>query len=98
MLCYLLRICFESPSEISAKVAAPLAAIRVNISKIISELQGQPYYQYHRAFSPGIQEYIESVSFLHFLQTGELITLQQIERDILDAHSVVHNFILCLCS
>jgi predicted translin family RNA/ssDNA-binding protein len=84
--CYV-RICLEPLSEIEAKIASPLASIRAHISKIIFEVQGQAYYKYHHAFSPGMQEYIEAVSFLHFLQTGELITLQKIEKDILDAHS-----------
>lgn len=40
--------------------------------EIAKELQGQDQYQYLRAFSPGLQEYIEAVTFLFYLRDGKL--------------------------
>jgi hypothetical protein len=43
---------------------------------------GQEYWRYRRAFSPGLQEFIEAVSFLHFIKHGNLITREEVEEVI----------------
>jgi predicted translin family RNA/ssDNA-binding protein len=41
------------------------------------------YYRFSSAFSPGVQEFVEAASFLHYLEhPGEMITQQTIEDDI----------------
>ncbi|XP_011270424.1 hypothetical protein, variant [Capsaspora owczarzaki ATCC 30864] len=39
--------------------------------------------RYARAYSPGMQEYIEAVSFVHYLATATLITQRQLEEQLL---------------
>ncbi len=34
------------------------------------------------AFSPGLQEFIEAASFLEYLQTGQLLTLEAVQRQL----------------
>ncbi|XP_011675196.2 translin-associated protein X [Strongylocentrotus purpuratus] len=48
------------------------------ISKIASELKGEDLHQFIRAFSPGVQEYIEAVSFYLFIKEERLVTLDEI--------------------
>jgi len=50
------------------------------IEKISTEIQGKDYWKYHRAFSPGLQEYIEAISLFHWLRTGSLIHKVDIEQ------------------
>ncbi|KAE8213492.1 hypothetical protein CF327_g2963 [Tilletia walkeri] len=40
--------------------------------------------RYDRAFGPGLEEFIEAVSFLHFLEHGSIITLEQVQAYFLD--------------
>ncbi|KAK0523948.1 hypothetical protein OC842_005983 [Tilletia horrida] len=40
--------------------------------------------RYDRAFGPGIEEFIEAVSFLHFLEHDTIITLDQVQSHFLD--------------
>ncbi|KAL8592602.1 hypothetical protein ACOMHN_026532 [Nucella lapillus] len=46
------------------------------------ELEGQDHYQFIRAYSPGLQEYIEAASFYHYLSSGQLVTLSEVEKDL----------------
>jgi predicted translin family RNA/ssDNA-binding protein len=44
----------------------------VNFAVIAKELQGRDVYQYLRAFSAGVQEFIEAYTFCEYLQEKEL--------------------------
>ncbi|CAG8766538.1 10157_t:CDS:10, partial [Dentiscutata erythropus] len=52
--------------------------------EISLDLQGINYYRYHKNISPSIQEYIEAISFLEYLQNDRLITKEQVEKDFTD--------------
>lgn len=52
--------------------------VRQKIGLIADELRGEDIYQFHKAFTPGIQEYVEAVSFLHFIRHRSLISLEEI--------------------
>ncbi|XP_014679713.1 PREDICTED: translin-associated protein X-like [Priapulus caudatus] len=49
------------------------------IKQIALELQGEDVYLYLRAISPGLQEYVEALSFYHYLTTKSLITLPEVQ-------------------
>uniref|UniRef100_A0A3P8QXR2 Translin-associated factor X n=1 Tax=Astatotilapia calliptera TaxID=8154 RepID=A0A3P8QXR2_ASTCA len=55
-----------------------LDGVRQKIGQIAEELKGEDIYQFHRAFTPGIQEYVEAVSFLHYIRHRCLISLEEI--------------------
>ncbi|XP_051503975.1 translin-associated protein X-like [Myxocyprinus asiaticus] len=55
-----------------------LDAVRQKIGQIAEELRGEDLHQFHRAFTPGIQEYVEAVSFHHFIKNHKLISLEEI--------------------
>ena len=43
----------------------------------------KPYLYCFIIFMPGLQEYIEAMSFYHFLKTHQLITLNAVEKDLI---------------
>lgn len=55
-----------------------LDAVRQKIAQIAEELRGEDVYQFHRAFTAGIQEYVEAVSFQHYIRHRTLISLDEI--------------------
>ncbi|CAG8784072.1 38230_t:CDS:2 [Gigaspora margarita] len=52
--------------------------------EISLELQGINYYRYHKNISPSIQEFIEAISFLEYLQNDRLITKEEVENEFKD--------------
>ncbi|KAK0146376.1 Translin-associated protein X [Merluccius polli] len=55
-----------------------LDSVRQKIAQIAEELRGEDLYQFHRAFTAGIQEYVEAVSFQHYIRHRTLISLEEI--------------------
>lgn len=51
-----------------------------NFASIAKELQGHDIYQYIRAISAGIQEFIEAYTFLEYLKGMELSDWEQVEK------------------
>ena len=45
-----------------------------NVKKISPELQGVNYYRYARNVSGGFQEWLEALSFQHYLETQQVVT------------------------
>ncbi|KAL0072196.1 hypothetical protein AAF712_001120 [Marasmius tenuissimus] len=43
------------------------------------------FWRYHRQVSPGLQEYIEALSFAHFLEHGTLITSREVQQTLMNA-------------
>ncbi|XP_070696982.1 translin-associated protein X isoform X2 [Pempheris klunzingeri] len=64
--------------EILNDADAKLDAVRQKIGQIAEELRGEDIFQFHRAFTPGLQEYVEAVSFLHYIRHRSLISLEEI--------------------
>ena len=46
------------------------------------ELSSQDDYQFLRAYSPGLQEWVEALSFYHFLTTNKIISYQQTQAEL----------------
>ncbi|XP_051936478.1 translin-associated protein X isoform X1 [Hippocampus zosterae] len=55
-----------------------LSGVREKIGQIAEELRGEDIYQFHRAFTAGIQEYVEAASFQHYIRHHSLISLEEI--------------------
>ena len=49
---------------------------------IALELEGEDPFLFTRAYSPGVQEYIEALSFAHFLKRKTLISFEQVEAEL----------------
>lgn len=62
------------------------------------DLQGANYWRWQRQLSPGIQEYIEAVSFSHYLVSQRLLTLQD-AQDLMPSGVLLtgDDYLLGLC-
>lgn len=56
------------------------AAIAALFTSVVPDLQGVDAWRYQRQISSGVQEYIEAVSFQHYLETQTLITYEEAQR------------------
>ncbi|KAF9229575.1 Translin [Gyrodon lividus] len=52
------------------------------------EIQGDLFWRHHRSVSPGLQEYIEALSFAHYLGHGTLVTFTQVQSTLSDNNGV----------
>ncbi|KAJ6574767.1 Translin [Mycena capillaripes] len=48
------------------------------------ELVGDRFWRYQRQVSPGLQEYIEALSFAHYVEHNSLISYQQVQDALCD--------------
>ncbi|KDQ54767.1 hypothetical protein JAAARDRAFT_348283 [Jaapia argillacea MUCL 33604] len=59
-----------------------------DIQKILGsmqvELRGNLFWQNQKNISPGLQEYIEALSFAHYLEHGTLISFQEVQETLSD--------------
>jgi len=46
------------------------------------ELKGEDHYQFIRAYSAGLQEWVEALSFYHFLAYDKLILFDEVEKEL----------------
>ncbi|KAA8532855.1 hypothetical protein F0562_033028 [Nyssa sinensis] len=53
------------------------------VHRIIKELQGTDFWKLRRAYSPGVQEYVEAATFCKFCKTGTLLNLDEINAALL---------------
>lgn len=67
---------------------AKLAEVTSIYASIRPELQGDRFWRYYRCVSPGIQEFIEAVSFMHYLEYGTLITHAEVQHVLSDESNV----------
>ncbi|NWR74469.1 TSNAX protein, partial [Centropus unirufus] len=82
---FLLHRFISAPNgeEILKDSQVKLDAIRRKIRQVAQELVGEDMYQYHKAISPGLQEYVEAVSFQYFIKTRSLISIEDINKQLI---------------
>ena len=79
-----------------AKTADPkLREIEQLFARMRQDLEGDRFWRYQRVVSPGLQEYIEALSFAHYLTHGSLITWREVQ-DRLSDESGTPVRLLCL--
>ncbi|XP_069117603.1 translin-associated protein X-like isoform X2 [Argopecten irradians] len=82
---FLLQRVAGSDSELSVLEEATDKLKQIQQTKfalIAKELQGEDPYRFIRAYSPGLQEYIEAVSFFNYMKCKELVSLEAIQQDL----------------
>ncbi|KAF8203232.1 Translin [Pholiota molesta] len=67
---------------------AKLREIQVLYSHLRPELEGDKFWRYQRQVSPGLQEYIEALSFAHYLDHGTLITFDEVQHTLMDSQGI----------
>ncbi|XWS34224.1 hypothetical protein CRYUN_Cryun21dG0022100 [Craigia yunnanensis] len=78
------RISKNNREEVLEKAEKDLAAVTdQHMSRLMKELQGTDFWKLRRAYSPGVQEYVEAATFFKFCQTGNLFNLDEINASLL---------------
>ncbi|XP_022776698.1 translin-associated protein X isoform X2 [Durio zibethinus] len=78
------RISKNNKEEVLEKAEKDLAAVTdQHMSRLVKELQGTDFWKLRRAYSPGVQEYVEAATFFKFCQTGTLLKLDEINASLL---------------
>ena len=54
--------------------------IRPLLRSIASELVGEDPDKFHAAYTPGLQEFIEALAYLHFLKHETLISIEEVQQ------------------
>ncbi|KAL5761579.1 hypothetical protein ACOSP7_017843 [Xanthoceras sorbifolium] len=78
------RISRHNKEAVLEKAEKDLAAVTDQyISQLVKELQGTELWKLRRAYSPGVQEYVEAATFCKFCRTGTLLNLEEINATLL---------------
>ncbi len=72
------------PASLLNTVAPFQNQIFAHFNTISPDLQSINTYRYQRQISPGIQEYMEAISFQHYVETQNLITYREAQNKIPD--------------
>lgn len=67
-----------------SEARAKIADINTIFKQINEKLVSQDIYRFHRAVTPGIQEFIEAVSLLHYIETKGVISFQNVTSEYFD--------------
>ncbi|BFG16875.1 translin-associated protein X [Prunus yedoensis var. nudiflora] len=78
------RISKHNKEEVLQKAEKDLADVTDRyISRLVKELQGTDFWKLRRAYSPGVQEYVEAATFCKFCRTGTLLNLDEMNATLL---------------
>jgi predicted translin family RNA/ssDNA-binding protein len=67
----------QIPPKIASETQERTAAIQQNFNAIAPDLTGINAWRYQRQISSGLQEYMEALSFEHYVRHQKLITLEE---------------------
>ncbi|KAJ9554143.1 hypothetical protein OSB04_018188 [Centaurea solstitialis] len=78
------RISKNNKDEVLEKAEKDLSAVRdQHIARLVNELQGTDFWKLRRAYSPGVQEYVEAATLCKFCTSGTLLNLDEINSMLL---------------
>lgn len=60
----------------------PVRKVQEEILGLRRELYGQGYWRFEWSFTPGLQEYLEAVTFLYFLLHGTIPTIEYLTEQV----------------
>ena len=72
----------EDNDKLFEEAEAKFSEVKEFLKKIAEELVDEDALMFCRAYSPGLQEYIEALSFYHFLKSGSLISYEEVKEDL----------------
>ncbi|KAH8646598.1 Translin [Tricladium varicosporioides] len=74
----------EIPEKIAKETRDRAGAMQRQFFAIAPDLEGINAWRYQRQISGGIQEYMEAISFEHYLRTQTLITMEEASKSLPD--------------
>ncbi|KAI0322293.1 Translin [Amylostereum chailletii] len=69
----------------AAEAQSKLRDIQTMFKNVAPELQADRFWRYQHNISPGLQEYIEALSFAHYLEHNALVSYDDVQRSLSDA-------------
>ncbi|EIW64521.1 Translin [Trametes versicolor FP-101664 SS1] len=72
----------------AARAKGKLAEIQSLFAALRGELAGDRFWHHQRNISPGVQEYIEALSFAHYLEHRTLISYDQVQSTLSDCDGI----------
>jgi predicted translin family RNA/ssDNA-binding protein len=72
----------DMPPKIASEIKDRATAMQKQFESIAPDLTGINAWRYQRQISGGIQEFMEAVSFEHYLRTQKLITLEEASKSL----------------
>ncbi|KAH7883828.1 Translin [Phlebopus sp. FC_14] len=67
-----------------------LREVRAIYASMKVDVQDDLFWRHQRSISPGLQEYIEALSFAHYLGHGTLVTYSHVQRTLSDNNGVLY--------
>ncbi|KAK1278223.1 hypothetical protein QJS04_geneDACA003588 [Acorus gramineus] len=78
------RISKHNKDEVLEKAEKDLASVTdLYMSRLVKELQGTDFWKLRRAYSPGVQEYVEAATLCKFCKSGTLLSLTELNASLL---------------
>ncbi|CAL5399203.1 unnamed protein product [Camellia sinensis] len=78
------RMSKHNKEEVLEKAEKDLAAVTDQyVARLVKELGGTDFWKLRRAYSPGVQEYVEAMTLFKFCKTGTLLNLGEINGILL---------------
>jgi predicted translin family RNA/ssDNA-binding protein len=68
----------------AAEAKKKMAEIHIVLRSIAHELVGPRFWRYVQNISGGLQEYIEALSFVHYIEHGGLVSYEQVQAILCD--------------
>ncbi|KAJ3416870.1 hypothetical protein HDV05_008455 [Chytridiales sp. JEL 0842] len=77
-----------NPTSILLQARESQRTIIALFSQASVDLQGQNTHRHHKSIAPGLEEYIEAVSFLVYLERGELVTQEELQKELVNEDGI----------
>ena len=74
----------EIPAKIALEIQERAATMQKQFQSIAPDLAGINAWRYQRQISGGVQEYMEAISFEHYLRHQTLITIEEASKTLPD--------------
>ena len=78
----------EDGQGVTETVRPMLIQIEHLFAGMKSDLEGDKFWRYQRAISPGLQEYVEALSFAHYLTYDSLIAWKEVQDRLSDESGI----------
>lgn len=78
----------ETGQEVAQIVHPKFVQIERSFAEMRPDLEGDRFWRYQRVISPGLQEYIEALSFAHYLTHNCLITWKEVQDRLSDESGI----------
>lgn len=76
------RTNFSGIEEMHPEIKSKIVRLQSHWLRLGKELNGESHHQFIRAYSPGMQEYIEAVTLEFYLRTHKLMSLTQVQHTL----------------